>query len=94
MYIAPISYTNDVPADLIALFHVQPWKISIYVAINWRHLVTRNEFWATFYGLDCTGIVGVLFNVVIQEPALVLVKLSKKDDKFFIDVSVHVAIFY
>ena len=86
MDITPLSHSNHVPADVIALAHVQARHVSIYVAINWRHLVTCNEFRITFLRLGYIRIVGQALNVVIQKPTLVFVYLRKENDKFFVHV--------
>ena len=86
VYIIERTNSNYVPTDRIAMTHVQPGKVAIFIAINGRNPVASPETGIKFVRHYFCGIIGIGSNIVIQKPALVLVHHREKKKKFFIEV--------
>ena len=80
------SMSGDTCQDwtCVSLTHVQSWQVAVDETINRGHFVAGLKFWVSFQCFSRRWIRQKAVNIVIQQPALILVHLGEEKEKFMV----------
>ena len=86
VHIDLISHTNEIKVHLLCLIHHQTFQIAKHKTIDSVHFVALLKVLVCLKGVLISRIRTICIDVLVQVPALILVKDGKHQRKFSIDI--------